>query len=46
MSPDALVDAVKAAKIYEVQEHPETSNFKFDGETELNSDKKSNCVIC
>lgn len=46
VTPDQLVNAVKTAKIYELQEHPETTNFKFENETEVNPPKRSGCVIC
>jgi hypothetical protein len=46
VTPDQLVNATKAAKVYELEEHPETANFKFAGETEINPTKKSGCVIC
>ena len=46
VSPDQLVNAVKAAKLYELEEHPETADFKFEGEIEIKPAKKSGCTIC
>lgn len=45
-TPDKLLDAAIEAKRFELKKHPETSNFNFAGETDIEQLKsQSSCVI-
>lgn len=48
VTPDKMAEVVIAAKKQELLEHPETTNFKFDSETDLEhmfNYRKSTCIL-